>query len=184
MYYNPPPQSPGLAHKLPAHHEQNPWNRSHHSVLSASIAGPSAAPPPPSPGYAMYTNGNTMQHHPHPHPPQMHQHHHQNSLSHVPYPSPPNPHPHALGQGSPTSTSSQIITPHWQQQLLKYDVSSCYTGFSLYSTGSADKPCFSFAPSPCTRECHGLPYGGQICNRYHKSQCGQDGWNERRRHSF
>ncbi|KAF6763344.1 glucose-repressible alcohol dehydrogenase transcriptional effector [Ephemerocybe angulata] len=51
-------------------------------------------------------------------------HHHQNSLSH--YPSPPNGHaqqqhqqPHLMAQGSP---AGQIISPHWQQQLLKCDM--------------------------------------------------------------
>ncbi|KAF9227045.1 hypothetical protein BS17DRAFT_694866 [Gyrodon lividus] len=31
-------------------------------------------------------------------------------------------HPQHLGQGSPGSAASQIITPHWQQQLLKYEM--------------------------------------------------------------
>ncbi|KAH9961326.1 Endonuclease/exonuclease/phosphatase [Russula dissimulans] len=56
-------------------------------------------------------------------------HHHQNSISH--YPSPPSNGGVAVnvlgqtlgvGQGSPGSTSSQIITPHWQQQLLKCEM--------------------------------------------------------------
>ncbi|KAI6157986.1 Endonuclease/exonuclease/phosphatase [Pisolithus tinctorius] len=49
-----------------------------------------------------------------------HQHH--NSLSH--YPSPPNGHIHNqhMGQASPGSAASQIITPHWQQQLLKCEM--------------------------------------------------------------
>ncbi|KDQ55803.1 hypothetical protein JAAARDRAFT_195620 [Jaapia argillacea MUCL 33604] len=51
------------------------------------------------------------------------QHHHQASLSH--FPSPPNGHTqqqHSVGQGSPGSAASQIITPHWQQQLLKCEM--------------------------------------------------------------
>ncbi|KAI0268726.1 Endonuclease/exonuclease/phosphatase [Gloeopeniophorella convolvens] len=56
-------------------------------------------------------------------------HHHQNSISH--YPSPPTNggvavnvlgQPIGVGQGSPGSASSQIITPHWQQQLLKCEM--------------------------------------------------------------
>ncbi|GLB37012.1 putative glucose-repressible alcohol dehydrogenase transcriptional effector [Lyophyllum shimeji] len=53
----------------------------------------------------------------------MQHHHHQNSLSH--YPSPPNGHslqPHVLSQGSPASVAGQIISPHWQQQLLKCEM--------------------------------------------------------------
>ncbi|KAG5639024.1 hypothetical protein H0H81_007637 [Sphagnurus paluster] len=51
------------------------------------------------------------------------QHHPQNSLSH--YPSPPNGHSiqqHVLSQGSPASVGGQIISPHWQQQLLKCEM--------------------------------------------------------------
>jgi hypothetical protein len=53
-------------------------------------------------------------------------HHHQNSLSH--YPSPPNGHAHQqqqqqqaqlLAQGSPAGTQ---YSPHWHQQLMKYEV--------------------------------------------------------------
>jgi CCR4-NOT transcription complex subunit 6 len=127
MYY--PQQSPGIAHKLPTHHDQSPWGRSH-------VLGPPGAqgvPPPPSPGYAMYTNGahSSMQpisaHHPHQlagHPPPLsHHHHHHNSITH--YSSPPNGQPHqqhVVGQGSPGQANSQLMTPHWQQQLLKCDV--------------------------------------------------------------
>ena len=130
MYYS--QQSPGITHKLPSHHDQSPWNRTHHPVLGPPGAQPTVGPPPASPGYAIYTNGNvnTIQHHPghHPHPltthPSIPHHHHQNSLSH--YPSPPNGHTlqqHAIGQGSPAGASNQqIITPHWQQQLLKCEV--------------------------------------------------------------
>ncbi|TFK67381.1 hypothetical protein BDN72DRAFT_770732 [Pluteus cervinus] len=53
----------------------------------------------------------------------MQHHHHQNSLSH--YSSPPNGHTHqqhVLAQGSPASVAGQIITPQWQQQLLKYEM--------------------------------------------------------------
>jgi CCR4-NOT transcription complex subunit 6 len=125
MYY-PQSQSPAIAHKLPSHHDQSPWTRPH------QVIGPpgsqNVGPPPGSPGYAIYTNG-SMQQHPHAHHPHLSGHHppmqhhqHQNSLSH--YPSPPNGHLHSQhgGQGSPGSTSSQIITPHWQQQLLKCEV--------------------------------------------------------------
>lgn len=31
-------------------------------------------------------------------------------------------HSQHVGQGSPSSAASQIITPQWQQQLLKYEV--------------------------------------------------------------
>ncbi|TFY81090.1 hypothetical protein EWM64_g2928 [Hericium alpestre] len=114
MYY--PQQSPGIGHKLAAHHDQSPWARPTHT----HSFGPH--PPPPSPGYALYANGvNPMQHH----IPTL-QHHHQNSLTH--FPSPPtngNVGMHGqhvgMGQGSPGSAASQIINPHWQQQLLKYE---------------------------------------------------------------
>ncbi|KAG6874504.1 hypothetical protein C0995_010414 [Termitomyces sp. Mi166 len=126
MYY--PQQSPGIAHKLANHHDQSSWPRPHHQVLGPPGPQPTVGPPPPSQGYAIYTNGNVnpMQHHPHhPHPamPIQH-HHHQNSLSH--YPSPPNGHSlqqHVLSQGSPASVAGQIISPHWQQQLLKCEMS-------------------------------------------------------------
>ncbi|KAF5385920.1 hypothetical protein D9615_002602 [Tricholomella constricta] len=124
MYY--PQQSPGIAHKLANHHDQSSWPRPHHPVLGPPGSQPNVGPPPPSPGYAIYTNGNVnpMQHHPHhPHPLPMQHHHHQNSLSH--YPSPPNGHSmqqHVLSQGSPASVGSQIISPHWQQQLLKCEM--------------------------------------------------------------
>lgn len=126
MYY-PQSQSPAITHKLPNHHDQSSWNRSH------PVLGPpgsqSVGPPPASPGYAIYTNGNMQhphaQHHPHSisghHPPM--QHHHQNSLGHYPS-TPPNSHMHAqgLGNGSPGSAASQTISPQWQQQLLKCEV--------------------------------------------------------------
>ncbi|KAG1736002.1 Endonuclease/exonuclease/phosphatase [Suillus lakei] len=105
--------------------DQSPWprnvNHTHTHHPQQSIG-----PPPPSPGYSLYSNGavNPIQHHPHhplSHPPLPH-HQHQNSLSH--YPSPPNGHIHSqhMGQGSPGSVGSQIITPHWQQQLLKCEM--------------------------------------------------------------
>jgi CCR4-NOT transcription complex subunit 6 len=131
--YGYPQQSPGIAHKLPNHHDQSPWTRSHHPVLGPpGSQPPNVGPPPPSPGYAIYTNGNVnpMQHHPahHPHPltahpPMQHHHHHQNSLTR--YPTPPNGHSlqqHVLTSGSPANGAGQIITPHWQQQLLKCEV--------------------------------------------------------------
>jgi len=111
MYY--PQQSPGIAHKLSSTHpDPSPWARPTHPY----------GPPPPSPGYPLYTNG-TMPHH------MQSLHHHQNSISH--YPSPPSNggvsvnvlgQTLGVGQGSPGSASSQIITPHWQQQLLKCEV--------------------------------------------------------------
>ena len=116
MYY--PQQSPGISHKLANHHDNSPWRLP--ILVQQQGQQSSVGPPPPSPGYALYTNG--LQHHPghHPltHPPI--QHHHQNSIPH--YPSPPNAHAHQqhlLTQGSP---ATPIITPHWQQQLLKYEV--------------------------------------------------------------
>lgn len=129
MFY--PSQSPAISHKLANHphhvnvQDQSPWSRNvnhthtHHPQQSIG-------PPPPSPGYPLYTNGavNPIQHHSHhplSHTPLPH-HQHQNSLSH--YPSPPNGHihPQHMGQGSPGSVGSQIITPHWQQQLLKCEM--------------------------------------------------------------
>ncbi|KAH6897590.1 glucose-repressible alcohol dehydrogenase transcriptional effector [Coprinopsis sp. MPI-PUGE-AT-0042] len=75
----------------------------------------------------MYTNGALQHHHPGHHHLTHAQLHHQNTLSH--YPSPPNGHahqqqqqqqqPHMLAQGSPVT---QMISPHWQQQLLKCDM--------------------------------------------------------------
>ncbi|RDB16704.1 Glucose-repressible alcohol dehydrogenase transcriptional effector [Hypsizygus marmoreus] len=122
MYY--PQQSPGIAHKLPNHHDQSTWPRPHHPVLGPPGSQPNVGPPPPSPGYAIYTNGNVNpMHHPHhPHPMPLQHHHHQQSLSH--YPSPPNGHSlqQHLTQGSPASVGSQIISPHWQQQLLKCEM--------------------------------------------------------------
>ena len=116
MYY--PQQSPGISHKLANHHDNSPWRLP--ILVQQQGQQASVGPPPPSPGYALYTNG--LQHHPghHPltHPPI--QHHHQNSIPH--YPSPPNPHAHQqhlISQGSP---ATPVITPHWQQQLLKYEV--------------------------------------------------------------
>ena len=114
MYY--PQQSPGIAHKLSSTHpDPSPWARPTHPF----------GPPPPSPGYPLYTNG-SMPHH------MQSLHHHQNSISH--YPSPPSNggvtvnvlgQTLGVGQGSPGSASSQIITPHWQQQLLKCEVRRC-----------------------------------------------------------
>ncbi|KAH9944716.1 Endonuclease/exonuclease/phosphatase [Amylocystis lapponica] len=130
MYY--PQQSPGIAHKLPTHqqhpvHDQSPWSRApHHPVLGP----PNHAQQPTSPAYPLFTNGamTAMQHPHHPHMPGplTHHHHHQNSLSHNHYPSPPNSNglQHGvLGQnGSPGSVPTQILTPHWQQQLLKCEM--------------------------------------------------------------
>ncbi|KAF9547701.1 hypothetical protein CPC08DRAFT_729657 [Agrocybe pediades] len=126
MYY--PQQSPAIQHKLANHHDNNPWRLP--MIVQQPGQQQSVGPPPPSPGYALYTNGN-LQHHPghHPlqHPPL--QHHHQNSMSH--YPSPPNQHTHQqqqqqqqhlhAAQGSPAS-ATPVVTPHWQQQLLKCEM--------------------------------------------------------------
>ena len=124
MYY--PQQSPGISHKLANHHDNSPWRLP--ILVQQQGQQSSVGPPPPSPGYALYTNG--LQHHPgrHPltHPPI--QHHHQNSIPH--YPSPPNSNTHQqhlLAQGSP---ATPIITPHWQQQLLKYEAR--YFFFIIY----------------------------------------------------
>lgn len=73
-------------------HDQNPWTRA-------------------APGYAMY-NG-TMHPQPFAHAPM---HHHQNSINH--YSSPPT-HPPQI---SPATMSGQVMSQHWQQQLLKYEV--------------------------------------------------------------
>src|ERR1700722_12150724 len=127
MYY--PQQSPGIAQKLPTHHDPSPWSRSHHPVLGPPGTQPG---PPPSPGYPLYTNGthNPMQQHPahlpHPltgHPPQMPHHHHHTSISH--FSSPPNGQSHqqhGASQASPGNASTQLMAPHWQQQLLKCEV--------------------------------------------------------------
>lgn len=161
MYY--PQQSPGIGHKLANHHDQSSWPRSHHPVLGPPGSQPNVGPPPQSPGYAIYTNGNVnpMQHHPHhahPLPPMQH-HHHQNSLTH--YPSPPNGHSmqqHAITQGSPASVGSQIIPPHWQQQLLKCEVRHAHA----YSDGTALTACITddslvtVTAPPSTSECNGL----------------------------
>ncbi|KAF8971229.1 Endonuclease/exonuclease/phosphatase [Flammula alnicola] len=121
MYY--PQQSPGIPHKLPNHHDNNPWRL----PLLVQQPGQQSAvgPPPQSPGYALYTNG-ALQHHPGhhlQHPPL--QHHHQSSMSH--YPSPPNQHTHQqqqhllAAQGSPAS-ATPVVSPQWQQQLMKCEI--------------------------------------------------------------
>lgn len=130
MYY--PQQSPGINPKLGNLHDQSPWTRPHHSILVPPGSQNSVGPgPPQSPGYALYANGpvNSLPH-PQAHHPLSHpslQHHHHNSLSH--YPSPPNgtshqQHPYA--QASPASVNGQIMSQHWQQQLLKCEV-SCHS---------------------------------------------------------
>lgn len=132
MYY--PQQSPGIAQKMPTHQHpgqihDSPWSRAgHHPVLGP----PNHAQQPTSPAYSLFphANGamNPMQHHPHPHMsgPLGH-HHHQNSLTHAHYQSPPNGNGLQSGMvqnGSPGSgVVTQIITPHWQNQLLKCEVS-------------------------------------------------------------
>ncbi|KAI5123887.1 hypothetical protein M0805_005704 [Coniferiporia weirii] len=146
MYYNPPPQtSPAINHKLQSHHD--PWGRphqhQHHAVLTSTANG-HAVIGPPTPGYSIYTNGAAaaLQHHPHAHThglpthqplthqhslPQHAHHHHQNSLSHPSFSSPPTGHnpqqqQHALAQTSPPGVPGPIMSRHWQQQLLKYDM--------------------------------------------------------------
>lgn len=70
----------------------------------------------------------TIQHHPHMQGPMVH-HHHQGSLSHAQYQSPPNgngipgAHNGLVSNGSPVNgTVAQIMTPHWQNQLMKCEV--------------------------------------------------------------
>jgi hypothetical protein len=163
MYY--PQQSPGIAHKLSSTHpDPSPWARPTHPY----------GPPPPSPGYPLYTNG-SMPHH------MQSLHHHQNSISH--YPSPPSNgvsvnvlgQTLGVGQGSPGSASSQIITPHWQQQLLKCEVRL----HLLASLGSFHEPIFFLSaddsclsvPSPSrSRQRHGLSHRNKVRNPHHKSQ--------------
>jgi CCR4-NOT transcription complex subunit 6 len=131
-------------HPLTQHQHQH----QHPSVLGAA---PNNVPPQ-TPSYAIYANGSALHHpgaataaamgalqHSHAHShgmgthPSMHQHHHQNSLSqHPAYSSPPNgvghghTHQglsgHVMAQTSPTTAGTPIMTQHWQQQLLKYEV--------------------------------------------------------------
>ena len=68
----------------------------------------------------------TLQHHPNMPGPMVH-HHHQNSLSH--YQSPPNGngvpgvHNGIVPNGSPVNAAIvPIMTPHWQNQLMKCEV--------------------------------------------------------------
>lgn len=136
MYY--PQQSPGITHKLTSHHDQSAWGRA--AAANQSILVPPGSQPVgvgmtplQSQGYQLYTNGALQHHHPGHHHLTHAQLHHQNTLSH--YPSPPNGHahqqqqqqqqqqPHMLAQGSPVT---QMISPHWQQQLLKCDVCLVY----------------------------------------------------------
>jgi hypothetical protein len=125
MYYS--QQSPGVAHKMP----DQAWSRAHHPVLGPPGPATGLGPPQPSPGYPLFTNGslNHLQHHPAPHPQMsMQHHHHQNSLSHHPS-TPPHQHQqHSMGPltDSPGSVAgvSTLLTAHWQQQLLKCEVSS------------------------------------------------------------
>lgn len=133
MYYS--QHSPGINPKLGNIHDQSPWTRSHHSILVPGSQNP-VGPPPLSPGYALYSNGsvNSLQHPQGHHPlalPSL-QHHHHNSLSH--YPSPPNGtshQQHPYTQASPAGVNGQIMSQHWQQQLLKCEV-SCRSFHSLF----------------------------------------------------
>jgi CCR4-NOT transcription complex subunit 6 len=133
MYY--PQQSPGIPHKLANHHDNNPWRLP--MIVQQPGQQSAVGPPPPSPGYALYTNG-ALQHHPGhhlQHPPL--QHHHQSSMSH--YPSPPNQHTqqqqqqHILAaQGSPAS-ATPVVSAHWQNQLIKCEASPRFAfNLSLY----------------------------------------------------
>ncbi|THG94891.1 hypothetical protein EW026_g6669 [Hermanssonia centrifuga] len=131
MFY--PQQSPGIAQKLTQHpgqiHDQAPWSRAaHHPALGP----PNHVQPPTSPGYPLFshTNGGmtALQHHQHMTGPMVH-HHHQNSLPHAHYQSPPNgngmPTAHAglVPNGSPVHAAvTQIMTPHWQNQLMKCEM--------------------------------------------------------------
>ena len=129
MYYNPPPQSsPAITHKLSNHHDV--WTRAHHHALGGTSNG--VMPPHHSASSYAVFNMQNMQHHPPnglaSHAPIPTQHHHQNSLSS--YSSPPNgvthQSQHGLAQSSPTAPTGQVMSQHWQQQLLKYDVSQNY----------------------------------------------------------
>lgn len=171
MYYNPPTASPAITHKL-SHHD-SPWGRAHH---------PGVVPPQPN-GYAIY-NGAGMQHHPgaHPHampshPAMQHHHHHQNSLSH-PYPSPPNGHnghqSHGLAQGSPTGSGGQVMTQHWQQQLLKYDVRLCSSlSDKLLTDAVAAGPCVEISVPPSATKCFGGAADHEVRRYYHKPESGE-----------
>lgn len=134
MYYTSTQASPNVQ-KLAGHHD-SPWNR--HHLGSAAITSPQT-----NNAYSLYGNGTGFQHHTaHPHAiaahgviaqhhqqqqqqqqqQHQHHHHHQNSLTHT-YPSPPPNHIHAhYMQGSPANGNPAVMTQHWQQQLLKYDV--------------------------------------------------------------
>lgn len=114
MYFS--QQSPSVAPKLASHHEPA-WSRPHPSLGPQQPIGPL----PQSPGYAIYTNGTVSGIHPHHMPPIQH-HHHQSSISH--FPSPPNGH---VLNGSPAAS---VISPHWQQQLLKCEaIRACRSPF-------------------------------------------------------
>lgn len=143
MYY--PQQSPGIPHKLASHHDNNPWRHGLPMLVQQPGQQTAVGPPPQSPGYALYTNGALHQHPGHhlQHPPL--QHHHQTSLSH--YPSPPNQHSHQqqqhllAAQGSPAS-ATPVVSPQWQQQLMKCEVRR----FAIYF--------FICLPVSCSRVTH------------------------------
>jgi len=174
MYY--PQQSPSISHKLANHHDSNPWRL---PILIQQPGQQSAVgPPPPSPGYPLYTNG-ALQHHPahHPlqHPPL--QHHHQNSLSH--YPSPPNVHNHQqhllAAQGSPAAPAA-VVSPHWQQQLLKCEVSF----FHLYHLNGMphrvlclDGTSIALTAPSSSHQRDGLADGNQLRYPHYEPQPGQ-----------
>jgi CCR4-NOT transcription complex subunit 6 len=157
MYYT--QQSPGIAHKLAQHpaglHDPSPWSRTtHHPALGP----PGHAQQPTSPGYPLFTHANGMnalQHHPHAHiPGPMGHHHHQNSLSHshAHYQSPPNgngiPGAHAglVQNGSPANAVTQIMTPHWQNQLMK-----CEVCVGIIEDSCKNSPCHSHLYSDDSR---------------------------------
>lgn len=151
---------------------------------------------PPTPGYSMYTNGASpgMQHHPAAHahglpthPSLSHQHaahgthahhhhHHQNSLSHPAFSSPPNGHvsQSALVQTSPPGVLGPVMTQHWQQQLLKYDVSmrnlpplTCLITSLLCAT-DRPRPAIPMASSS-TKYDYSRQACDQKCNYHHRS---------------
>lgn len=129
MYFNPPPQSsPAITHKLSNHHDV--WSRAHHHALGGGASNGVMQQHHAPSSYNLYNVPNMQQHHPSngmtSHPPLQNQHHHQNSLTN--YSSPPNgvthQPQHGLAQSSPSASSGQVMSQHWQQQLLKYDVRS------------------------------------------------------------
>lgn len=103
-------------------------------------------------------------------------------------------HPMSIAQASPGSTSSQVITPHWQQQLLKCDVRissfSLLVLLSFYvvnilgktivltelkdngllSVPPLDDSGIAVTPPPRSGECNGIADGHQVSHHHHQSQ--------------